>query len=96
LREFASPSTALFDCAVWSADSNNLLAGAKLTPRGDLTVEPVEISFTPIDVAHGFVRIRLLALPAVEALGIRTIEWRGLNALRQVKKIHLFCEPVYR
>jgi SAM-dependent methyltransferase len=91
-----SAPTALFDCAVWSADSNNLLAGAKLTPRGDLTVEPVEISFTPIDVAHGFVRIRLLALPAVEALGIRTIEWRGLNALRQVKKIHLFCEPVYR
>jgi SAM-dependent methyltransferase len=91
-----SALTPLFDCAVWSADSNTLLAGAKLTPRGDLSVEPVEISFTPINVARGFVRIRLLALPAVEALGIRTIEWRGLNALRQVKKIHLFCEPVYR
>ncbi|WP_211609371.1 methyltransferase domain-containing protein [Paraburkholderia haematera] len=91
-----SAQTPLFDCAVWSADSNNMLAGAKLTPRGDLSVEPVEISFTPIDVARGFVRIRLIALPAVEALGIRTIEWRGLNALRQVKKIHLFCEPVYQ
>lgn len=90
-----SAPTPLFDCAVWSADSNNLLAGAKLTPRGDLSIEPIEISFSPIDVARGFVRIRLLALPAVEALGIRTIEWRGLNALRQVKKIHLFCEPVY-
>ncbi|OAJ51514.1 hypothetical protein A6V36_15935 [Paraburkholderia ginsengiterrae] len=91
-----SAPTPLFDCAVWSADSNSVLAGAKLTPRGDLSVEPVEISFTPIDVARGFVRIRLQALPAVEALGIRTIEWRGLNALRQVKKIHLFCEPVYQ
>ncbi|MFM0363164.1 class I SAM-dependent methyltransferase [Paraburkholderia sediminicola] len=91
-----SASTPLFDCAVWSADSNSVLVHAKLTSRGDLSVEPIEIAFPPIDVARGFVRIRLLALPAVESLGIRTIEWRGLNVLRQVRKIHLFCEPIYR
>jgi SAM-dependent methyltransferase len=93
---FVSPTPMpLFDFAVWSADSNKVLANAKLAPRGDLSIEPIEVQFSPVDVTRGFVRIRLLALPAVEALGIRTIEWRGLNALRQVKKVHLFCEPLY-
>jgi hypothetical protein len=95
--QFTPPvATPLFDCAVWSADSSTVLAAARLAPRGDPTVEPLQISFAPIDVARGIIRLRLLALPAVEVLGIRTIEWRGLNALRQVKKIHLFFEPVYR
>ncbi|NYH22315.1 class I SAM-dependent methyltransferase [Paraburkholderia bryophila] len=86
----------LFDCTVWSATTGTQLTGVKVAPYKDLAAEPMQLSFAPIDVTRGSISVRLVGLPAVETLGVRTIEWRGLTALRQVRSMYLFCEPVYK
>ncbi|MFM0278452.1 class I SAM-dependent methyltransferase [Paraburkholderia sediminicola] len=86
----------MFDCTVWSANGGTQLSGVNLKPYRDLSSEPIEFSFAPIDVVRGSLSVRLVGLPEVEAFGVRTIEWRELNALRQVRTMHLFCEPVYK
>ncbi|WP_433766616.1 class I SAM-dependent methyltransferase [Pseudomonas putida] len=87
--------TPLFEYAIWSADSTMTLARGQLIACGDLSLAPLMLHFAPINTVPGFVRVRLLGLPAVESLGIRTIEWRELTTLRRVRSRQLFAEPLY-
>jgi SAM-dependent methyltransferase len=85
----------VFGCAVWSADSSTLLAGGHVMINGDTSLEPLAARFAPVSVSNGMVRIRLVALPTVEWSGVRTLEWRRLTSLRQVREMRLFCRPLY-
>jgi SAM-dependent methyltransferase len=87
--------TAVLNCRMWSADGSVVLADSDIRVNGGLSQGPIEFRFNQVEVSCGLVHIRLVGLPAVELLGIRTIEWRKLSIFRQVKCMRLCCEPIY-
>ncbi|WP_431821604.1 class I SAM-dependent methyltransferase [Burkholderia sp. F1] len=87
--------TILFNCELWSADSAAVLGTGPVVVSSECGIRPVHVTFASVTIPAGKIRVRLQALPGIENFGVRTIEWRRLNMLRQVRGMHLYCEPVY-